>query len=323
MVVRPPSTTVEHRRFEAFPALLAPGDVLVVNETRVIRARLRGVRESGGATEVLLLRPADRPRFDAAARRWLALVRPARRVRVGAHIRFGDDAVGQVVAARAPGLRQIEQDIRSSIEALLERYGQLPLPPYVGPGDEVRAAGYQTVFARVPGSVAAPTASLHFTEGVLAALRARGIEIVPLVLEVGLATFRPIDSERIDDHRMHAESYDIPEATADTVNAALAGGRRIVVAGTTTLRALESAAAADGVVRAGPAETSLFITSGYRFRVAGALLTNFHLPASTLLVLVSSFAGYATTMAAYQAAIAERYRFYSFGDAMLIVKDDA
>jgi len=220
-------------------------------------------------------------------------------------------------------MRELELDIRSSFEALLARHGELPLPPYVGPGDDSRSARYQTVFARVPGSVAAPTASLHFTEPVLAAIRARGIEIAALVLDVGLATFRPIETDGIDEHRMHAESYDIPPATAEKINAALASGRRIVVAGTTTLRALESAAAADGIVRAGPAETSLFITPGHPFRVAGALLTNFHLPASTLLVLVSSFAGYATTMAAYQAAITERYRFYSFGDAMLIVKDDA
>jgi S-adenosylmethionine:tRNA ribosyltransferase-isomerase len=194
----------------------------------------------------------------------------------------------------------------------------MPLPPYVGPGDEARAARYQTLFARVPGSVAAPTASLHFTPRVLDALRARGVEIVPVVLDVGYGTFKPMDGESLDQHAMHAERYQISDAAAAAFESARRDGRRVVAAGTTVLRALESAALPGGGVRAGERETELFIRPGFEFRVAGALLTNFHLPASTLLVLVAAFAGYARMRAAYAHAVAASYRFYSFGDAMLI-----
>lgn len=318
MVVRPPSLHCRHRTFTEFPELLESGDVLVVNETRVIRARLRGARESGGAAEVFLLRPASGARYDPTAARWQVLVRPARRMRTGARIRFGDDAVAEIVGCGAGGLREIELTLRSSFSDLLERHGEMPLPPYVGAGDEARAAAYQTVFARVPGSVASPTASLHFTDRVLAMVRARGVTIAPLVLDVGYATFKPISAESIDAHRMHAESYEIPPATANAVNDALGEGRRVVASGTTALRALESSVGANGTVRAGRAETSLYVTPGFQFRVVSALLTNFHLPGSTLLVLVCAFAGYEATMAAYREAIAERYRFYSFGDAMFL-----
>jgi S-adenosylmethionine:tRNA ribosyltransferase-isomerase len=312
---------IEHRIFSELPALLRAGDVLVVNETRVIRARLRATREpGGGAAEILLLRPLDRPRFDLAARRWEALVKPGRRLPRGARVRFGEDGSAQVVRAGARGLRELELDLHVALDVLLERHGEMPLPPYVGPGDEARAARYQTVFARVPGSVAAPTASLHFTSRVLEAIGARGVTVVPLVLDVGLGTFRPIESETLAEHRMHAERYDIPAATAATVNAAKGEGRRVVVAGTTALRALEASARATGRVEAGEAETALFITPGFDFRVADVLLTNFHLPQSTLLVLACAFGGYEAAMRAYRVAIAERYRFYSFGDAMLLAR---
>ncbi len=308
----------EHRVFAQLPSLLRAGDVLVVNETRVIRARLRATREpGGGAAEVLLLRPLDRPRFDLAARRWEALVKPARRLRPGARLRFGDDGSAEVVRAAARGVRELAFELRVPLDLFLERHGTMPLPPYVGPGDEARSARYQTVFARVPGSVAAPTASLHFTSAVLEQIRARGVSIVPLVLDVGLGTFRPIESATLDEHRMHAERYDIPAETAAAVNAAKRESRRVVVAGTTALRALEASAAGGGV-EPGESETALFVTPGFEFRVADVLLTNFHLPQSTLLVLVSAFGGYEPVMRAYQAAIAERYRFYSFGDAMLV-----
>jgi S-adenosylmethionine:tRNA ribosyltransferase-isomerase len=195
----------------------------------------------------------------------------------------------------------------------------MPLPPYVGPGDDARAARYQTLFARVPGSVAAPTASLHFTPRVIDAIRERGVAIVPLVLDVGLGTFKPMESPSIDDHVMHAERYAIPQATADAVNHAKAESRRVVVAGTTALRALEASAQTNaGRVVAGETETSIFITPGFPFAVADALLTNFHLPGSTLLVLVSAFAGFDRARVAYETAIATRYRFYSFGDAMFL-----
>jgi S-adenosylmethionine:tRNA ribosyltransferase-isomerase len=309
-----------HERFSAFPGLLRSGDLLVINETRVVRARLRGERmPGGGAAEILLLRPAGGGPFDPAARAWSALVRPGRRLRVGAVVRFGSAGSAVVDAVHDDGTRIVRFDENTSLDELFERHGELPLPPYVGPGDAARAERYQTVFARVPGSVAAPTASLHFTPAVLAALRERGVAIEPLVLDVGLGTFKPMEGETIDEHAMHAERYAIPAETAAAVNAAKRAGRRVIVAGTTALRALEASAAADGRVRPGAAETSLFITPGFRFRVADGLLTNFHLPASTLLVLVSAFAGYERTRAAYATALREGYRFFSFGDAMVVL----
>jgi S-adenosylmethionine:tRNA ribosyltransferase-isomerase len=309
---------MEHRAFGEFPSLIEPGDVLVVNETRVIRARLRGTREHGGAAEVLLLRPSDHARYDPAARRWFALVRPGSRLKIGASVRFADDATCRVIGVAADGIREVEFDLHVSFDTLLERHGEMPLPPYVGAGDEARAARYQTVFARVPGSVAAPTASLHFTESVFDAIRARGVTVTPIVLDVGLATFRPIASERVADHLMHAERYVIPASTAEAINEAKREGRRVVAAGTTVVRALESSALATGAVQAGEAETSLFIAPGFRFRIVDALLTNFHLPASTLLVLVCAFAGHDNVLDAYREAIVAGYRFYSFGDAMFV-----
>jgi S-adenosylmethionine:tRNA ribosyltransferase-isomerase len=301
--------------FADFPSLLTRGDVLVLNETRVIPARLFGKRASGGTAEVLLLGPRDRPAFDYAAREWLVLVRPGRKLRSGASIDFGT-TMATVTAVLADGPRVLRFDDDVDIEALLAAQGELPLPPYVGPGDDARAARYQTVFARVPGSVAAPTASLHFTPEILAEIVAAGVSIVRLVLDVGIGTFRPMTGERIDAHVMHAERFDIPKATADAVVAARAEGRRVIAAGTTVLRALEGAAQRTGRVEAGRGETELFITPGFRFGVVDALLTNFHLPHSTLLVLVSAFAGYERARAAYEHAVAERYRFFSFGDAM-------
>lgn len=312
---------VAHRIFREFPEQLRPGDVLVVNETKVIRARLRGARvPGGGAAELLVLRPASGGAFDANARVWQALVRPGRHLREGAQIRFGGDGgtLAEVVRVRDDGTRDVAFAGDVPFPDILERYGELPLPPYVGPGDERRAARYQTAFARVPGSVAAPTASLHFTPRVLEAIRARGVTIVPLVLDVGAGTFKPMAGETIDEHAMHAERYDIPDATAAAIAEAKAAGRRVVVAGTTALRALEASAAEHGRVVSGAAETSLFVTPGFPFRVADVLLTNFHLPASTLLVLVTAFGGYDRVMDAYRIALAQGYRFFSFGDAMLV-----
>ena len=278
--------------------------MLVVNETRVVRARLRGVREpGGGAAEILLLRPAGGGAFDLGARDWHALVRPGRRLRAGARVRFGDDATAEILGARPDGSRLVHFETRGSLAEILERHGEMPLPPYVGAGDEARARRYQTIFARVPGSVAAPTASLHFTPPIVAAIEARGVTI--------------------DEHAMHAERYDIPPGTAGAVNAAKREGRRVVAAGTTVLRALEASAQEHGgQVDAGAAETALFVTPGFRFRVVDALLTNFHLPASTLLVLVSAFGGYDRIVTAYHAAVEKRYRFFSFGDAMFLELDE-
>ncbi len=311
---------LEHRTFRDFASVLQPGDLLVVNETRVIRARLVGTRAGGGAAEILLLRPSDRARYDTAARHWLALVKPGRKLRTGAVVRFGGDGAAQVVAVQPDGVREVELTCRTTLEALLERHGEMPLPPYVGAGDESRAERYQTIFARVPGSVAAPTASLHFTPRVLDDIRARGVTIAPVVLDIGLGTFRPIDAERLGDHVMHPETYVIPAETAAQIAAAKAEGRRVIAAGTTAVRALEAAAAPGGTVRPGAAETNLFILPGYEWRVVDGLLTNFHLPVSTLLVLVCAFGGYERVMAAYRRAIADGYRFYSFGDAMFALR---
>jgi len=311
--------TLTDRRFTDFPELLEPGDVLVVNETRVIPARLRGTRAGGGRTEVLLLRPEDRADFDFAARRWYALVRPAKRLPPGASIDFGT-VVARVVDVLPDGPRIVEFDAGVDLAALLAQHGEIPLPPYVGPGDAARGERYQTVFARVPGSVAAPTASLHFTTEVLAAVTARGIEIVPLVLDVGIGTFRPMSAETIDEHVMHAERYTIPAATAAAIARARARGGRVIAAGTTVVRALESAALDGTEVSVGSSSTELFIAPGFRFRVVDALLTNFHLPQSTLLVLVAAFAGRDRMLAAYTHAIANRYRFFSFGDAMFVTR---
>ncbi|MEO9136098.1 MAG: tRNA preQ1(34) S-adenosylmethionine ribosyltransferase-isomerase QueA, partial [Casimicrobiaceae bacterium] len=307
----------EDHTFADFPSLLRAGDVLVLNETRVVRARLHGTREGGGTIEVLLLRPRAQAAYDPSAREWLALVRPARKLRAGARVQVGD-AGATIVEVLADGPRVVRFDAGVAVGALLEAHGEVPLPPYVGPGDAARAARYQTVFARVPGSVAAPTASLHFTQAVLHACRERGVHLAPLVLDVGIGTFRPMSGTSIDEHVMHAERYAIPAETAAAVVDAKREGRRVIAAGTTVLRALEGAAQGDGIVHPGEAETSVFVTPGFPFRVVDALLTNFHLPRSTLLVLVAAFAGYERTRRAYGQATARSYRFYSFGDAMFV-----
>ncbi len=307
----------DDRRFAEFPELLDPGDVLVVNETQVVRARLRARLADDAEVEVLLLRPQRHARFDPAARDWLVLARPGRKLQLGTRLLFGDAASATVTDVLADGPRVIRFDEGTNVAQLMDQRGEVPLPPYVGAGDDARDARYQTIFARVPGSIAAPTASLHFTDEVFARLRARGVIVVPLVLDVGIGTFRPLQSETLDDHVMHAERYEIPATTAVAVRDAQRDGRRIVAAGTTVMRALEASAAA-GPIAAGEAETSLFITPGFPFRVVDLLLTNFHLPRSTLLVLVSAFAGHTFIRDLYQTAIVRRYRFFSFGDAMLL-----
>ena len=302
-----------HRIFRDLPECLRPDDVLVLNDTKVLAARLRARRQpSGGAVEVLLLRPIS----DGA---WEALVKPGRRVRRGDRLIFADGALEGVVGERAQsGTRTIALEHQGDLMPILQRVGEMPTPPYItrkleDPHD------YQTVFARAPGAVAAPTAGLHFTEALFAAIRRRGVEIVCLTLHVGLGTFRPVKVEEVARHRMDAEVYEIPVETAATINRARGRGGRVVAVGTTCVRALESAAEPDGIVHARAASTNLFITPGYAFRVTDALVTNFHLPKSTLLMLASAFAGRERLLAAYEEAIREGYRFYSFGDAMLVV----
>ncbi|HTA38305.1 MAG TPA: tRNA preQ1(34) S-adenosylmethionine ribosyltransferase-isomerase QueA [Candidatus Acidoferrales bacterium] len=313
------------RRFSDLPAYLNAGDVLVLNETRVIAARIFGERAaSGGRVEFLLLHPARTARYDPAATQWIALAKPARRLRAGERVVLRDEqrayGTATVVTELEDGLREIEFALDLGFEEYLERAGRLPLPPYIHNESAEAQQRYQTVFARVPGSVAAPTASLHFTPEVLAAIEARGVEIARLTLDVGLGTFRPIVATRVEEHRMHAESYAIPAAAAGAVERARAEGRRVIAAGTTVVRALEGSIQKHGRIVEGEDATDIFIQPGFAFAAVDAMITNFHLPQSSLLVLVSAFAGRERIMRAYAQAIERRYRFFSFGDAMLILR---
>lgn len=310
---------IGHHTFHELPALLREDDLLVLNETRVIPARLFGRLAGGNTTvELLLLHPARSLHYDREARRWIALSRPARRLRAGVRVRFEPYGEAVVLQELAEGMREIELRLEIPFEAFLERAGAMPLPPYIHTTSKEAQERYQSVFACVPGSVAAPTASLHFTPGLLEALQTRGIEIVRISLAVGLGTFRPVTAERIEEHTMHAEAYAIESAAATAIARARAVKRRIVATGTTVVRALEGNFAAYGRIEPGEHTTDLFIRAGFRFRIVDAIITNFHLPRSTLLMLVSAFAGRANILRAYSEAIAHRYRFYSFGDAMLL-----
>jgi S-adenosylmethionine:tRNA ribosyltransferase-isomerase len=304
----------EHAHFRDLPQYLRAGDLLVLNETRVLAARI--LAEDG--IEMLLLRPSDRPHFDPAATRWHALGKPGRKLRPGCVVSFGDLGAARVLRLLDDGIREVELSLHVPLEAFLQRAGVLPLPPYIHNESAQAQERYQTIFAREPGSVAAPTASLHFTQGVFEGLRRRGVETVPIVLDVGIATFRPMRTEHIDRHRMHGEYFSIPAETAASIDDAKRQGRRIVAAGTTVVRALEGSAAKHGRLQPGSDETELFIKPGFRFRLVDALITNFHLPRSTLLVLVSAFAGRDRILRAYAEAVARGYRFFSFGDAMYI-----
>jgi S-adenosylmethionine:tRNA ribosyltransferase-isomerase len=310
----------EHRVFADLPTLLRPGDVLVLNRTRVIAARLHGVREpTGGAVEVLLLHPAESMRYDPSATRWMALVRPGRRLHTDARIRFDAHAHARVIAEGAEGVRELEFMLDEPFETFLARAGRLPLPPYIHNESDEAQERYQTVFAREPGSVAAPTASLHFTTELLRRIREeQGVVVTELTLDVGLGTFRPMSSTRLDEHTMHAERYSIEPETIAAIERARERGGRIIAAGTTVVRALEGNIAAHGRLTAGEGTTSLFVKPGFAFTVVDAMITNFHLPQSTLLVLVSAFAGRERILAAYKEAVSLRYRFFSFGDAMFI-----
>jgi S-adenosylmethionine:tRNA ribosyltransferase-isomerase len=314
---------IAHRRFDELAELLTPDDLLVLNETRVLPARLFGELPSGARVELLLLHPAGTTRYQPAARHWLALTRPARRVRAGDRITFGEVGAALVRRELEAGTREIEFQLDVPLEEFLERAGRTPLPPYIRTESPAAKERYQTVFARQPGSVAAPTASLHFTSGLLDAISSRGIEIVRLALNIGLGTFRPVTADSIEKHVMHAEAYAIESAAAAAIERARSQGRRIVAAGTTVVRALEGSLHAYGRIEAGEHETDLFITPGFRFAVVGAMITNFHLPRSTLLMLVSAFAGRERILRAYAEAIEARYRFYSFGDAMFISEKES
>jgi S-adenosylmethionine:tRNA ribosyltransferase-isomerase len=297
------------RMFRELPSLLDSRDLLVFNDTRVIRARLHGYKDSGGKIEVLIERALG-------PREALAQMRASHAPQAGSVVAIG--AFRLVVIRRDDRFFHVRLDGDATLDDLLERHGEIPLPPYIArPATDDDAARYQTVYARQPGAVAAPTAGLHFDPTLLAALAERGIASAFVTLHVGAGTFLPVQTEDLREHRMHREWFDLPAATVATIDETRERGGRVVAVGTTTLRALESAAIA-GRLQAGPQETQLFITPGFEFRVVDRLLTNFHLPKSTLLMLVSAFAGYAGVRAAYAHAIAERYRFFSYGDAMLL-----
>jgi S-adenosylmethionine:tRNA ribosyltransferase-isomerase len=298
---------VRHRRFDELPGLLVPGDLLVVNDARVSPARLRGEDAAGRAVELLVLQPG-------AVGEVTCLARPGRRARTGARIALPEGVCARVLRVLENGRRVVEFSPPLTAE-ILERIGHVPLPPYIKrPDTELDRQSYQTVFAKTPGAVAAPTAGLHFTEEMLARLRSRGVGTAELSLIVGAGTFKPVSSRDTDDHVMDEEEVQIPEETLRRAADAKAHGGRMVAVGTTVVRALESWTRGD----AARFRTSLFITPGFEFRAVDALLTNFHLPRSTLLMLVCAFAGREPVLAAYREAVAERYRFYSYGDAMLI-----
>ena len=337
--------------FQDFAGLLRTGDLVVFNNTRVFPARLFGQRSGEraqpvsqrnpaareflkGRVEALLTTPVPRPDINDGAPVWQALVRPGRKIGVGERLTFGDELRAEVIGRGEFGERTLRFDPVPDFFEALERTGHVPLPPYIGRSDRAEDRDrYQTVYARERGSVAAPTAGLHFTPDILDRMRARGIESTEITLHVGLGTFQPVHAEKVEEHRIHREWYSIGEAAARQINAAIQAGRRIVAIGTTTVRTLEYAAQRASVahvspplgdvgtaatLQSGTGEADIFIYPGFRFRVVGAMLTNFHLPKSTLLMLVSAFAGREFTLEAYRHAVEERYRFYSYGDCMLI-----
>lgn len=306
------SKTVSHHVFREIIDMLEPGDCLVLNDTKVIPARLMGSKVGTDAKiEVLLLKRLE-------DRVWETLVKPGKKAKPGTNISFGDGLLtGEVLGVVEDGNRLIRFDYEGIFEEILDRLGQMPLPPYITHQlkDKNR---YQTVYAKHDGSAAAPTAGLHFTKELLEKIREKGVQIVRITLHVGLGTFRPVKAENITEHHMHSEYYVVEEDAARKINETKQKGGRVIPVGTTSCRTLESAAGEDGILQAGSGWTDIFIYPGYQFRVTDCLITNFHLPESTLLMLVSALAGREQIMAAYEEAVRERYRFFSFGDAMFI-----
>ena len=303
---------IEHKIFRDITGYLNPGDCLVLNDTKVIPARLLGAKkDTGGAVEILLLK-----RLSADS--WECLVRPGKKMRRGAEVEFGDGMLtGRITDQKDDGNRIVEFKYDGIFEEILDKLGTMPLPPYITHklADPTR---YQTVYAKYDGSAAAPTAGLHFTPELLKEIEDKGIRIAYVTLHVGLGTFRPVKEDDILDHKMHSEWYEVTKETADIINSAKASGGRIICVGTTSTRTIESVADDSGAVHPGTGETDIFIYPGYRFKALDALITNFHLPESTLVMLVSALAGRENVLNAYKCAVEERYRFFSFGDAMFI-----
>ena len=303
--------SMEHRHFYDLPDLLQEGDCLVLNNSRVLPARLIGARPTGGAIELVLLR-------DLGDNRWECLSRPGRKTKPGQHILFGNGELEAIVEETAPGGNRIVRFLYEGIFLeVLERLGRMPLPPYIRAELE-NPERYQTVYAKELGSAAAPTAGLHFTQELLETIRAKGVRTEFITLHVGLGTFRPVKEDEIEDHEMHSEFCMIPPETAEAVNTAKKNGGRIIAVGTTSCRTLESFAKDDGTLEPSSGWTDIFIYPGYRFKCIDALITNFHLPESTLIMLVSALAGREHILNAYRTAVENRYRFFSFGDAMFI-----
>ena len=314
MVVHTDSDQIEHKHFYDVADYLRSGDALVINETKVIPARLLGVKtDTGVPVEVLLLR-------RISTTDWEALVRPGRRLKPGAFCSFGDGLLRCEVLENVleTGGRIVRFSYEGVFEELLDTLGEMPLPPYIHTAlsDPGR---YQTVYARAEGSAAAPTAGLHFTPELLGKIRGKGVQVIPVLLHVGLGTFRPVKEKDISEHRMHSEWYEVTEEAADALNRIHANGGRIICVGTTSVRTLETVADDSGCIHAGRGDTAIFIKPGVRIKTVDALITNFHLPQSTLLMLVSTLMGREKALTAYRTAVAERYRFFSFGDAMLIL----
>lgn len=313
MVVDKVSGRWEHRYFYEIVKYLREGDALVLNNTRVIPARLLGVKEGTGANiEVFLLNRIDRDTYEV-------LVKPGKRVKIGTRIRFGkDELIAEVIGHTPEGGRVVRFYYSGIFEEVLDRLGQVPLPPYITEPLEEKER-YQTVYSQYEGSVAAPTAGLHFTEQLLEKVKTMGVEIVFLTLHVGLGTFRPVQTEKIAEHKMHAEFYSISAEAAGLINRIREKGGRVIAVGTTSVRTLETASDKNGMLHPSSGWTDIFIYPGYQFKIVDGMITNFHLPKSTLIMLVSAFLGRGKTLSAYEEAVKERYRFFSFGDAMLIV----
>ncbi|MCE5343965.1 MAG: tRNA preQ1(34) S-adenosylmethionine ribosyltransferase-isomerase QueA [Eubacteriales bacterium] len=305
--------SIQHLHFYDLPQFLTPGDALVLNETKVIPARLLGEKEDTGVpVEILLLRRESK---DV----WEALVRPGRRLLPGTFCVFGNGLLrAEILTTLENGGRKVRFHYQGVFEELLDKLGQMPLPPYIHEhlADQTR---YQTVYAKEDGSAAAPTAGLHFTPELLDRIRAMGVNIVPIILHVGLGTFRPVKAENVEDHVMHVERYEVPPTAAEAINDARASGHRCVCVGTTSVRTLETVADDNGIIQPKSGETGIFITPGYRYKAVDALITNYHLPESTLLMLVSALMGREEALRVYDVAVQERYRFFSFGDCMLIL----
>lgn len=312
MVLHKDTGRIEHKIFRDIIDYLNPGDCLVINDTKVIPARLMGIKEdTGAAIEVLLLkRNAD----DV----WECLVKPGKKARTGARIVFGEGLlVGEIVDVIEDGNRMIKFHYEGIFEEILDKLGQMPLPPYITHKLQDKNR-YQTVYAKNEGSAAAPTAGLHFTKELLEKIKEKGVNVVSITLHVGLGTFRPVKVDKIEEHHMHTETFNISKEAVDTINRTRAAGGRVIAVGTTSCRTLESAAADDGTIPARSGDTDIFIYPGYKFKAIDCLITNFHLPESTLIMLVSALAGRDNIMNAYETAVKERYRFFSFGDAMFI-----